>query len=193
MEKKQELEEHAPISDVQDDCKNKTVVLVGDIHGCFDEFMNLLDMIGWDSAKHIMIHTGDLVDSGPIINVVLEFAMDSANRMCTLMSNNLLKLHQYLRRRWPIHLSLVEKIHQLGHLATESYFVKWLKSLLHIKKWLDHSYAIHPYIIAVSPANKPTKSTCTYIQSCDRSTTKIFKERKITDTFVESAGKIKWE
>ena len=41
-----------------------TDYVVGDIHGCYDEFMELLNRIGFDKSKDRMFSVGDLLDRG---------------------------------------------------------------------------------------------------------------------------------
>lgn len=38
---------------------------IGDLHGCYDEFMNSLDSVNFDIKKDIVVSTGDLIDRGP--------------------------------------------------------------------------------------------------------------------------------
>ena len=39
-------------------------IVIGDLHGCYDEALELLDKVGATSSDRI-IFTGDLVDRGP--------------------------------------------------------------------------------------------------------------------------------
>jgi serine/threonine protein phosphatase 1 len=39
--------------------------IIGDMHGCYDEFLFLLQYVGFDKSKDIMYSVGDLVDRGP--------------------------------------------------------------------------------------------------------------------------------
>ena len=38
--------------------------VVGDLHGCYDEFLNKLDEVNFNYDEDIVICTGDLVDRG---------------------------------------------------------------------------------------------------------------------------------
>jgi bis(5'-nucleosyl)-tetraphosphatase (symmetrical) len=46
--------------------------VIGDVHGCFDQFIRLLDKIEYDSQVDKIILTGDLVNRGPGISCCLE-------------------------------------------------------------------------------------------------------------------------
>lgn len=39
--------------------------IVGDLHGCYDELLNLLGVVSFDIEKDRLISTGDLIDRGP--------------------------------------------------------------------------------------------------------------------------------
>ncbi len=58
-------------------------VIVGDIHGCFDELMALLDKIG-PSADDTIISLGDMVDRGPKSPEVISFFAKNKNAQSLL-------------------------------------------------------------------------------------------------------------
>lgn len=43
----------------------REAIIIGDIHGCRDEFNDLLDKINYDTKKHRVILVGDILDRGP--------------------------------------------------------------------------------------------------------------------------------
>jgi serine/threonine protein phosphatase 1 len=61
-------------------------LVVGDIHGCFDEFQDLLDKSGL-GRRDTIIAIGDLVDRGPDPGSVLDFFRKRA-RASSLMGNH---------------------------------------------------------------------------------------------------------
>lgn len=73
--------------------ESRTIV-VGDIHGCYDELMDLLDQVSI-GKKDRVVSVGDLVTKGPKSREVLELFMTDA-RFSTVMGNHDLAL----RRRW---------------------------------------------------------------------------------------------
>ena len=69
-------------------------IVVGDIHGCYDELMDLLDKVGFESSDRL-ICVGDLVTKGPKEREVLQLFMTDP-RLSTVLGNHDL----ILRRRW---------------------------------------------------------------------------------------------
>jgi protein phosphatase len=63
--------------------------IIGDVHGCFDELVELLEKLGYETGKSAgawhhpegrkMVFVGDLVDRGPKIPEVVRLVMDSVN------------------------------------------------------------------------------------------------------------------
>ena len=89
-------------------------IVVGDIHGCYDELMALLEKAEFSPADRV-VAVGDLITKGPKNREVLELFMTDA-RFTTVIGNHDLAL----RRRWngeDIELSSAQK---------ETH--KWLKS-----------------------------------------------------------------
>jgi predicted phosphodiesterase len=73
--------------------ESRTIV-VGDIHGCYDELVDLLDQINFGSSDRI-VSVGDLITKGPKNREVLELFM-SDSRFATVIGNHDLAL----RRHW---------------------------------------------------------------------------------------------
>ncbi len=84
--------------------------IVGDVHGCYDELVDLLHMLGYaDDPEAGMRHpggrrvifVGDLVDRGPNVVETIDLArkMTVAGQALTLPGNHDDKLARYLKRR----------------------------------------------------------------------------------------------
>lgn len=69
-------------------------IVVGDIHGCYDELTELLDKAGLEKKDRV-ISVGDLITKGPKNREVLELFMTD-KRFSAVMGNHDLAL----RRRW---------------------------------------------------------------------------------------------
>ena len=52
--------------------------VMSDIHGCFDEFMQMLDLIHFSSTDELYV-LGDVIDRGPEPIKCLRYCMDAKN------------------------------------------------------------------------------------------------------------------
>lgn len=67
--------------------------VIGDIHGCYDQLQNLLDVINFDSNNDILWFTGDLVNGGPKPAEVVRFIKSlGENQICVLGNHDLVLL-----------------------------------------------------------------------------------------------------
>ena len=162
---RKENQKIAPILDLRNKRKGKKVVIIGDIHGCYDELDELLDAIDWSPLTHITILTGDLVDRGPKIKETLEFAIYTPN-VYSLMSNHEWKLLRYLQGH-PVQTHTLSKtIKQCGEaFLRDPSFLTWLKSLPYIIRWADDSYVVHAGIRPDRPISRQNKDHCLYIRT----------------------------
>ena len=69
-------------------------IVVGDIHGCYDELVDLLDKVSFGSEDRL-ISVGDLITKGPKNEEVLERFMSDRQLSAVLGNHDLA-----LRRRW---------------------------------------------------------------------------------------------
>jgi len=99
--------------------------IVGDVHGCHDELIELLGTLGYDTAVTPIAHPqgrrvvflGDLVDRGPASDAVLEtaMAMVSGGSALCILGNHENKLSRALAGRdVAISHGLAETLEQLG-------------------------------------------------------------------------------
>lgn len=51
-------------------------IIIGDVHGCYEEFRALLDEVQYDKEKDTAVSLGDLIDRGPKSADCLELALD---------------------------------------------------------------------------------------------------------------------
>ncbi len=68
------------------------VYAIGDIQGCYDPFMHLLDAIEFDPAKDTLWLTGDLVNRGPKSLKTLRTIRDLGESVVTVLGNHDLHL-----------------------------------------------------------------------------------------------------
>ncbi len=100
-------------------------IIIGDLHGCYDEALELLDRVGATSSDRI-IFTGDLVDRGPMRRECVELAMQHES----VLGNHEEKHLQQRRRKdadlLPDHLETRQALEpeHLEYFATLPHFIR---------------------------------------------------------------------
>ena len=102
-----------------------STLIVGDIHGCFDELMMLLKKADYSPSKHQLIFIGDLINKGPSSFKTLKFAYE--NKIQCVIGNHELKFVRFIEKG----LKLPEKLYQLK-MEMGKDLNKWLE---YIKSW----------------------------------------------------------
>ncbi|MBW2018823.1 MAG: serine/threonine protein phosphatase [Deltaproteobacteria bacterium] len=77
----------------------KKIFAVGDIHGCFDKLVSLMQMLEIDWDKDVLVFIGDYIDRGPHSKEVVEYLIDLSrrqSRVIFLKGNHELMLQHYL-------------------------------------------------------------------------------------------------
>ncbi len=64
------------------------VYAIGDIHGCYDPLLNLVDSIKFDPSRDKLWFVGDLVNRGPKSLEVLRFVKSLGNSAITVLGNH---------------------------------------------------------------------------------------------------------
>lgn len=80
-----------------------TTYAIGDIHGCFNEFMELLDHIQFNPSKDTLWLTGDLVNKGTHSLETLRFVKSLGEGCVMVLGNNELGMLAIARGAKPYH------------------------------------------------------------------------------------------
>lgn len=71
---------------------NKRTIVIGDVHGCYKQFMRLLDRVKYDGAKDKLILLGDYIDRGKdsykVVKKVQELQKLYGENVVALMGNH---------------------------------------------------------------------------------------------------------
>lgn len=73
----------SPYSYVKVPNTHARTIVVGDIHGCFNEFMDLLEKVNY-KPEDLVVTVGDMIDRGPKSWKTCEFFRDTKNAHCVL-------------------------------------------------------------------------------------------------------------
>ena len=121
--------------------------IIGDVHGCFDELLELLRRLGYleergfchpDGRKVIFL--GDLVDRGPKIPDVLRLVMSMVANGCAfcILGNHDIKLLRYLKgKRFKLTYGLADSVEQL-----EKCSKKFRLEVIEFIRKLEFSYVL---------------------------------------------------
>ncbi len=100
-------------------------IVIGDIHGCYEELMDLLQVVGIGTSDRI-ISVGDLVNRGPASEEVLRFFCDQANASAIMGNHEWEHVEAWFGREplGPAHAAVRE---EMGERYGE--WIDWLATL----------------------------------------------------------------
>lgn len=154
--------------------------IIGDVHGCYDELLQLLDQLGYEDQQHPegrkLIFLGDVTDRGPASIPVLQlvFQLVDAKQAYYIPGNHCDKLYRFfLGRDVKVIHGLETTVEEWQSLATQE--------KVDIKKRFIYLYENAPYyrsfdqqrlivshagirkeMIGQAPAQKKVRSFCLY-------------------------------
>lgn len=105
--------------------QSKKVFIVGDVHGCFQEFLELLNKLNYKTETHRLILTGDIINRGPFSFKMLKWVKDNQIEMVR-GNHEQAFLSCVEKNNWPFPLLKQLKEEMKGELA---FWVKWLSNL----------------------------------------------------------------
>lgn len=105
--------------------KFERTIVVGDIHGCFDEFQQLLKKVAWNESKDRLVLVGDIINKGPKSTEMLEWIFMHPT-VITLLGNHEWAFLQYLERPFENDCFEALKSDFKGEIK---HLVNWIKKL----------------------------------------------------------------
>lgn len=151
---------------LQNTCYNKRVIVVGDIHGCFDELMMLLDKCGY-SVGDIVVATGDLVDRGMKVRETLEWFRNTPGAY-SVEGNHDNKYRRYLLGN-PVKITngLNCTLEQCSDFNPTSW-AGWFQFLPQMIRLCDihgkPTYVVHAGVDGRIPIEQQRTETCLYVR-----------------------------
>lgn len=156
---------------------DKRFIIIGDIHGCFDQLIELLQKCNYNKETDIIVATGDLVDRGNKSLEVLRFFMpDNPHEFHHIYS--VLGNHDWKFYRWLIGNKVT--IGKSLQKTIDEFLVKcvsdlekgamalWLNALPHIIRIPDLNnkpcYVVHAGFSPDYPPEKQSIESCLYIR-----------------------------
>lgn len=157
--------EYVPIKDITSEVGDSRYLILGDLHGCFQELANLLAKVEFNSDTDHLICVGDLCDRGPTSDLVLEYLMSLPHFHCCI-GNHDSKLLRYLKGSNVKHSNGFDTtLEQIKHFKPEKSqkIREFLESFVHIVKVHDN-YVVHAGFNPFRPPEQQTKQDCLFMR-----------------------------
>jgi len=166
--------------------KLKTVI-IGDIHGCLEEFQELLELVDYKSPDVEIILAGDLIDRGPESAAVVALCR-KLNLRCA-QGNHDLKFIKWWKNAGSTN-DVYDKHPHYNQLSDED--VNYIARMSPYIKIDDNTIAVHAGLKPGIPLEKQTKDDLCYIRYIDQQK-KFVSLKKINNIgSIEQAGAHFW-
>lgn len=162
--------EYVPIFDMS--YVSSRCIVIGDIHGCYDQLMQLLEQCKYDFVFDTLFLTGDLVDRGPQSREVLEWLMSNKDSgIFSVEGNHDNKFKRYLMGN-PIRITngLDATIRQCENMHQPSLVKLFsdLPAIIRLPNINDKpAYVVHAGVDPRYPIEKQKLETCLYARGLD--------------------------
>lgn len=137
-------------------------IAVGDVHGCYDQLMELMkDIEQWEpeqEKKYVFL--GDYVDRGPKSRQVIEYLIEHPEYICLVGNHEDMMLHD--QGNW-IHNGGLETIHSYNDKEIPKEHLEWLKNLLEHYEDEYHIF-VHAGLMPEVPLSKQNRFTKIWIR-----------------------------
>ena len=129
---------------------NRSPLIIGDIHGCYLEFLQLLKKTNYHKTKHRLILLGDLINRGPDSFKVLKWARE--HKIETITGNHERGFLRGLQKEGGLNLILKELKNQMGDDLQD--WINWMKNRPYFIETKDF-IAVHGGLV---PGESPKNS-----------------------------------
>ena len=155
---------YAKLLDLRQIIGNSRYIVIGDIHGCYDELVALLEKCNY-KPNDFVISVGDLTDRGPKSKEVIQWFMNTPNTFVAEGNHDYKARRYWSGRKVKINNGLEKTIEQCKGLDTTS-IAKWIESWPQIIQVPDinkkNTYIVHAGVHGHYPIDKQHLETCYY-------------------------------
>lgn len=152
----------SPVKDICTEIGDRRFLIVGDIHGCLDELLQMLEERSFDLKDDVLITCGDIVDRGPKIRETIEFVM-TLPRFYSVMGNHEHKcIRHFQREKTKISHSLQATIESFDNCMPQA-TLDFLKSLPPIIK-IPAGYVVHGGFDPLMHPEEQSWKDCIYMR-----------------------------
>lgn len=146
--------------------KNKRTIVIGDLHGCYNETIELLDQLQVSVSDRV-IFVGDLIDRGPKPRECVELAMKHESVLGNHEERTLQQRHR--------DQSKFSDDHRATHLALEDRHYDYFETLPHFIRLPEyHAAVVHAGVFPWTPLEHQKPNHLMHIQNIDPPSTKSF-------------------
>ena len=133
-------------------------IFIWDIHGCFDEFMALLDKINFDYEKDKLYLTGDLINKGPKAFEVVDFLLKHP-KILSVKWNNELNFLRFLEND-------MRKYNPVFDVYKQQFKPEHIEYLKNLPLWIetDEWLLVHGWLIPGKTLEEHTEDEITRIR-----------------------------
>jgi serine/threonine protein phosphatase 1 len=151
-----------PIKDISEDLSNRRHLIVGDIHGCYEELLGLLDERNFDLENDALITVGDIVDRGPSSKGVMDFCLGLPH-FHSVCGNHDDRIARYFSGETvKMEYGIDETIESFdGNMPRE--YVSYIKSMPLILK-VPSGYVVHAGFDPLLPVDMQSRRDCLYMR-----------------------------
>lgn len=141
--------------------KERTLI-VGDVHGCYEELQELLNKCSYSKAKDRLIFVGDMINKGPYSLKVLTWIKEEGCE--AILGNHELGFLNYLKDPDPRYISFTRLKREMGEDVGS--WQNWLESLpLYIEE--DDFIVVHGGLVPGLEISKTSAPLLTQIRTWD--------------------------
>lgn len=165
--------------------ETKRTIVVGDIHGCIDEFKELVKKVSYDPTKDRLILLGDLVDRGPDSVAVVRLAREMG--LECVMGNHEHKFVKWFRSQGS-RVDVYDRRDYYGHLDDQD--INYIMNMpTYIE--LDDLIIVHAGVKPGISLSNQTKDDLMYLRYTDEDR-KFISLKKINKLGKEEVGAKFW-